>query len=271
MVLITIAIPSSILTVEHGLLLKTIRVFQVIRFSSIFRVSKIIVYRDPFTELKRHEDYLLLFSKIHNYLVTPPYLRRKLVSIDNDLKYVGALPPLRLLVYDVSRDGFVGEKRIGYKINEYVDIGLKWKFKIIDPSKCIDDKFVYVEIKSLNPPLVECISEKPYLGPLLSNASSLREVIEYGGREGYFILATSRHGIIPGLDDLVRLKNFEKILILYGAPKYGLYEISRREGFELDALVDAVWNIIPGQGVKTVRTEEALIASLAILNMFINR
>jgi len=270
-VLIAIAIPSSILTVEHGLLLKTIRVFQVIRFSSIFRVSKIIVYRDPFTELKRHEDYLLLFSKIHNYLVTPPYLRRKLVSIDNDLKYVGVLPPLRLLVYDVSRNGFVGEKRVGFKIDGYVDIGLKRKFKIIDPGKCVDGKLVYVEIKSINPPLVECTGEKPYLGPTLGSADSLRDVIEYGVREGYFIIATSKHGVVPSLDDLVRLKYLEKILVLYGAPKYGLYEISKREGFELDALVNTVWNIIPGQGVKTVRTEEALIASLSILNMFINR
>jgi len=268
---ITIAIPSSILSVEHGLLLKTIRVFQIIRFSSIFRVSKIIVYRDPFTDLKQHEDFLLLFSKIHNYLITPPYLRRKLVSIDNDLKYVGVLPPLRLIVYDVSRNGFVGERRVGYKIDEYVDIGLKKRFKIIDPGRCIDEKFIYVEIKSIDPPFVECIDEKPYLGPSLSNANSLRDVIEYGGREGYFILATSRYGNIPSLNDLVGLKHLEKILILYGAPKYGLYEISRKEGFELDALVNAVWNIIPGQGVKTVRTEEALIASLAILNMFINR
>jgi len=36
----------------------------------------------------------------------------------------------------------------------------------------------------------------------------------------------------------------------------------------LDDLVDFVVNTIPSQGTKTVRTEEAIIASLATFNVF---
>jgi predicted SPOUT superfamily RNA methylase MTH1 len=57
------------------------------------------------------------------------------------------------------------------------------------------------------------------------------------------------------------------ILVGFGAPTRGLHEIVRDEGANLDSLVDFVVNTIPMQGTETVRTEEALIASLAILNV----
>ena len=39
------------------------------------------------------------------------------------------------------------------------------------------------------------------------------------------------------------------------------------EGLDLDVLVDFVVNMVPEQGTATVRTEEALFASLAVLNV----
>jgi predicted SPOUT superfamily RNA methylase MTH1 len=41
----------------------------------------------------------------------------------------------------------------------------------------------------------------------------------------------------------------------------------RDEGANLNDLVDFVVNTVPMQGTETVRTEEALLASLAILNV----
>jgi predicted SPOUT superfamily RNA methylase MTH1 len=55
--------------------------------------------------------------------------------------------------------------------------------------------------------------------------------------------------------------------VAFGAPSQGLYEIVKNEGFNLDDVVDFVVNMVPAQGTETIRTEEALIASLAILNM----
>jgi len=56
-------------------------------------------------------------------------------------------------------------------------------------------------------------------------------------------------------------------LVAFGAPAAGLNEIVAKEGFSLDDIVDFVVNTIPMQGTETVRTEEALIASLAVLNV----
>jgi predicted SPOUT superfamily RNA methylase MTH1 len=57
------------------------------------------------------------------------------------------------------------------------------------------------------------------------------------------------------------------ILVVFGAPGRGLAEIASDEGFRLDDLMDFVVNTIPDQGTETVRTEEALLATLALMNV----
>ncbi|TRO41372.1 hypothetical protein E2P42_03280, partial [Candidatus Bathyarchaeota archaeon] len=56
-------------------------------------------------------------------------------------------------------------------------------------------------------------------------------------------------------------------LIAFGAPARGLHEIVRDEGFDLNDLADYVLNMVPDQGTETVRTEEALFASLAVFKI----
>jgi hypothetical protein len=58
----------------------------------------------------------------------------------------------------------------------------------------------------------------------------------------------------------------QNVLVAFGAPARGLREITEEEGAKLEALVDFVVNTIPEQGTATVRTEEALLATLAIFN-----
>jgi len=273
MVSVTVAIPSSVLEVEPGLLLKTLRVHQIIRYSSIYGVSRIALYKDPFTSPGAHERYVQLFGKLHRYLLTPPYLRRKLIPLDPDLRYVGLLDPLRLKAYNVSKHGVVGEIRIGLLEGSRVDVGLKELFILENPSECtsIKNGMVIVELTSLNPPTAKCVDFKPYMGPELEVYASLTEVVdEYAEKHGEktLILATSRFGRVPSIKTLTELSKQDSILVLFGAPRYGLYEIARAEGFNLEDRVADVWNTIPGQCVKTVRTEEALIATLAIINMY---
>ncbi|UCE44228.1 MAG: RNA-binding protein, partial [Candidatus Bathyarchaeota archaeon] len=58
----------------------------------------------------------------------------------------------------------------------------------------------------------------------------------------------------------------DRILVAFGAPAEGLHEIVSREGVKLEEIADFVINMVPGQGTETVRTEEAVSASLALLN-----
>jgi len=86
------------------------------------------------------------------------------------------------------------------------------------------------------------------------------------------IIATSRHGtpLMETADELARRwKKSHKILVAFGAPTQGLYEIVARENLKLNEVAHFTVNTIPNQGTETIRTEEALYASLAILNVFI--
>lgn len=276
MVYIAVAIPSSILSVEHGLFLKTIRIHQVIRFTSIFGVSQITVYRDPFTKPSDHYVYTTLFRKISEYFLTPPYLRRKIVKIDEELRFVGAMPPLRLNIFDVSRKGRVGEVRIAYIVDKnrgVVDVGLGSLLRLINPDECvtIKGKFVVVELMDLHLGKARCRENGVYVGPSIDFANSFNETLQRYSNEGFFIIATSRWGEEPTLNDLTKLKRIDKLLITFGSPNYGLHEIAEKEGFELGSRVNAVWKTILNQRVKTVRTEEALIGTLALLSYFIEK
>jgi methyltransferase len=59
----------------------------------------------------------------------------------------------------------------------------------------------------------------------------------------------------------------QSVLVAFGAPSRGLHEIAKAEGTRLDRFVDFVVNTIPEQGTATVRTEEAVFATLAIFNV----
>ena len=63
-----------------------------------------------------------------------------------------------------------------------------------------------------------------------------------------------------------RWKKAGNILVAFGAPSHGLQDIVAKESLSLDEVADFTVNTIPNQGTETVRTEEALYASLALLN-----
>jgi hypothetical protein len=90
-------------------------------------------------------------------------------------------------------------------------------------------------------------------------------VREYGAD---LVIATSRHGqIIHKLLHEISAKWKGRILILFGSPSEGLREILTRENLRMEDVSDFIVNTIPRQGVRTVRTEEALISTLAIFNV----
>jgi predicted SPOUT superfamily RNA methylase MTH1 len=96
------------------------------------------------------------------------------------------------------------------------------------------------------------------------------EIVENRGFD--LAVATSRYGVPFGnvaAEMAEKWKAANTVLVAFGAPRQGLQEIVRQEGLNLDDLMDYVINTIPRQGTETVRTEEALVASLAILNVLV--
>ena len=61
-----------------------------------------------------------------------------------------------------------------------------------------------------------------------------------------------------------RVKASENVLVVFGAPKHGVHEILAKEGANVRP--EFLVNMFPNQATETVRLEEAVLGTLAILN-----
>jgi predicted SPOUT superfamily RNA methylase MTH1 len=264
-----VVLPSSVLTVEPPGLPRLLKAYQILRYSSIFGVEKAVFFKDFSTSEKDHGVARAFIEKVWNYYKTPPYLRRKLVPLDRDLRGVGILPPLRLESFHVSKRPYTGQVRpaLVKRLADgcFADIGVGEDFYV--EGECREG---VRQVRVVDPvkKVVELTETKLYMGPEVAFKNSLREVLEeYTGKS--FLLATDRRGRIPSLVADAKRLTGKKVVVLFGSPSHDLFEMSVAEGFNLRMFVDDVWNTIPGQKVVTVRTEEALVITLGIVNMLL--
>jgi len=278
---LSIAIPASIISDTPHLREKTAKIGLIGRSAAIFRVDKIIVYPDnPKVDQYRDLDFIALLL---NYLETPQYLRKGLFKLEPDLEFAGILPPLRTPHHPVSgktKHLQVGEFREGLILSEskeglIVDIGVQRPALLRQKQFAVGDRLTLqvVNIGSYIEVQVACREDIPlYWGyKVLLEKHSLGQLMADSGFD--LRIATARIG--DNFNDIagkieIKWLSSQRILITFGAPSRGLHEIAEDEGLKLAEIADFVVNMIPGQGTVTVRTEEALLASLAILNTRFN-
>ncbi|MDH5806559.1 MAG: RNA methyltransferase [Candidatus Methanomethylicaceae archaeon] len=263
---LTICIPSSILSIVDTLIEKTIITGIIARAVSIYRVNEVVIYADNYGNKKD----ALLMKELLEYAETPQYLRRYIFPISPNLKYAGLIPPLRTphhptLDSDIEfREGFVLKS---WDKGAIVDIGLK---EPIDcPFQLPQNKRVsmkkegdlWIPIKKEDIPYYwgyEVHIDMKGLGHHLRN-------FKYD-----HIISTSRLGtpinlVIDKIKNILKLG--KKIAILFGSPYEGLHEILKKESIDINSISDLIVNMVPNQGTVTIRTEEALIISLAIISI----
>ena len=88
-----IAIPDSYLYGVKTDIDKTLKIFQLARTLSIFRINNINIFHDKTLNPSIYERKFL--STILEYLDTPQYLRKKIYPMSEMLKTVGRLHPIR--------------------------------------------------------------------------------------------------------------------------------------------------------------------------------
>jgi len=278
---LSVAIPASFVSDVPHLREKTFRIGLVGRALAIFRVDEVVVYPDfPQTDQRRDIN---LIATVLAYMETPQYLRKRLFKIQPELKYAGVLPPLRTPHHPLANRAEnlkVGEFREGVVVmysedGIQVDVGVEQP-ALVKGIKLKTNTRVTLKITEIgkrpravlaNPKEIKAywgfkvnVSKLP-LGQLMKNESF------------DLVVATSRKGkpIDTILNELVKYwKQSSKMLVAFGAPTQGLFEIVARENLRLEDLAHFVVNTILKQGTETVRTEEALFASLAILSAFGN-
>jgi predicted SPOUT superfamily RNA methylase MTH1 len=274
---LSVALPASIFSETRNLRDKTIKAGFIGRALAVFRVEEVVIYRDLYG-LKDQEKDASFISSLLSYMETPQYLRVKVFPIEKNLLYAGLLPPLRTPHHPTVakvEDIVDGEFREGLVVSHdsyssFIDVGLDKLVKI--SSRLKPGLRVTVRIFRRGDELIgELCSKRDipvYWGYKVLNINrSLGNVLN--AYRDYFKIATSKYGlpITEVHEELAtRLRNSTGVLVLFGSPKEGLADILLREGLDLKKCVDLIVNFIPHQGSATVRTEEALYATLAILN-----
>ncbi len=272
---VSIAIPASVVSDAPHLREKTSKIGVIGRAAAVFGVEEIIIYKDePKKDQKADMD---LIATLLSYMETPQYLRKRLFKLRPELRYAGILPPLRTAHHPLGKstaDLKVSDYREGVTIAKtregiLVDIGIEKPALILENQLPIG-KRVTVKITGVNKRVTV-------------NLANRNEIPHYWGykvtvwedsfgklmKDARFALkiATSKYGA-PFMDVKEKIaekwSKAEAILVVFGAPTKGLYEIAKNEGLNLGEIADFVVNTIPEQTTETVRTEEALIASLAI-------
>ena len=260
-----IVIPASITGTEATIQLKSIKIGMVARAASIYRVSEIVVYRDPDASMRD----LVLLEDVLQYLMLPPYLRKKIVPLKKTLRGVGVLPPLRAPPHTVSTKIVPGEYRVGLVVKRrrklFVDVGLRRLVPLVGEAEA--GTIVNIKVSVLGRKIVAVLEEPEfYWGYNVIVEENLLKTLSTEG----LIKAPSRRGvpIKEVLGDIAeRVRGERMVSIIFGSPYKGLYEIADSEGFNLEDHVDYIVNLIPGQGVETVRTEEAVFAALQTLTL----
>lgn len=268
-----VLIPSSFAEDTPHLRDKTLRTGMLARFLAAARVDTLILYHvDPAEPDDSNAGFLKLLME---YLNTAPYLRKRLYRIRRELRYAGVLPPLNIPTHPESRSIDVEHYREGLVLESdkgsLIEAGLGKPIRVRKKLK----KGARIILKI-----------SPSRGRLKASAVSRRKSEIYPGfRVGVageklseivkvydLRIATSRKGkdILTLLDELrKRIGEAKRICIAFGSAREGLYEIAERQGFSLEESFDYVLNTFPGQGVKTIRVEEAVAYTLAIFNLLL--
>ena len=276
---LALAVPASMISDTPHLREKTAKIGIVGRAAAIFQVNEIIVYSD--SQKVDQKDDLDLIVTLLNYMETPQYLRKRLFELKPELQCAGILPPLRTPHHPLLgkfKDLRVGDYRDGVTISKtrdgtLVDIGSE-RPVLLKNAQFPLNKRITLKIVHINGEKVEVESVDRYDVPMYWGYTVTVECSPLSKflKSGNFDLTIGTSRFAPRFQDIKeqlgeRWKKASNILVLFGAPAKGLHEIAEAEGKIFDDLVDFVVNTIPDQGTETVRTEEALLATLAILNV----
>lgn len=268
-----VAIPDSALSDEQTKRDKSIKIAQIARACAIFRVKKIYIYHDPLSQFEQTDAKLL--KTVLQFLDTPQYLRRVLYPRMPELEYAGILHPIKAPHHkpiEPIKNVRTGSVRTGVLVKVkgqlFVEVGLGSLVPF--NGQGFEGKKVNAKFVSAYPKLAaeEAIPKdiEGYWGYEVKEVPSVSKLIS--GLQNTVVVITSRKGAyFKNLEAklIQRIGAAQNLVVIFGSPKHGLHEILAKEGGGISTF-EFVINMFPGQATETVRLEEAIFGSLAILN-----
>jgi predicted SPOUT superfamily RNA methylase MTH1 len=279
---VTILVPSSLVRETRDKREATRKLGYVARAATVFRTDRLVVYPDSAGEQRWDGGFV---RTVLAYAATPPYLRKEVWGRRDELEYVGVLPPLRAVTQTGSESNGSGSLRqgivteVGSDGRVRVNCGLQHPISLVVPPDMSVDEGERVTIRvSSRRPLRARIIDEPLSGLSVERAE-LKAVL--ARPDAGFRIASSRYGEVLTTSQLgdLRPQLDGGYTVTFGAPKRGLPKILGVDPNDIDAWADTsddepdrsrfdLWlNTVPNQGSETVRTEEAMFATLACLNL----
>ena len=266
---ISVAIPQSALSDESLKIDKTRKISILARACAIFKVDTIYVYQEGSNKTEG-----ALITMILRYLETPQFLRRRLFPKVNDLKFAGVLQPLRIPSHSTPvnpKKIKAGDVREGILVSakgkRFVDVGINQLIQYYGDTANTTGKRITVQFKEGYPRLsIKRIERKDtplYWGYTVKERANLFSVLsEWKGN----IILTSRKGKTATSEQLTKYaESKDPTLVVFGSPEKGIHEII---GNRINKIQNAkTLNFFPDQATETVRLEEALMGTLAVINL----
>ncbi|RQW81667.1 MAG: hypothetical protein EHM14_00245 [Methanothrix sp.] len=266
-----IVIPSSLTMESRDGRVNTLKVGLIARAAAVFRMNRIVIYRDPeFNDTR-------FITMVLRYMDTPQYLRRMLIPRREELRHVGVLPPLRTPHHPInskSESLKIGEFRVGAVVESvgsdggvWVEIGIDRPIPLRTVGRYSVGQRLSVRIFSHNPLAAEPVDQKDiphYWGFETEVVDSLEGYL--ASKDVASVLLTSIKGkaITPEiLQQMGQLGQKRDLVVVFGSPARGVDAFLSCETIGRYDMI----NTIPHQGTETVRLEEAVFATLALLNL----
>jgi hypothetical protein len=258
----TVLVPASLVAETDDGRRRAHKVGQVARALAVFRCDRVVVYDDD-------PDHGEEIATLLRYAATAPYLRKAVFGRRAELEHAGVVPPLGIPPHRTGasaddadgpeiRQGVVTE--VGSDGRAWVTCGLQHPVAVRGTDAAEGER-VTVRIASRDPLRAEVVD--PDAVPVYTGFAVERAPIDdWCAAHDGDLVALSRDGDRATVDDFSRR---DDVALVFGAPGRGVRAILA----DLDASVafDAVLNTVPDQGVATVRTEEAVWATLAVANV----
>lgn len=288
---VSLAVAASCVENAQNLELATLLAGQIARAAAIFNVDEVVVLDDSTAPGKGGgavSAAAALLARVLQFMETPQYLKKALIPMHADLKYAGVLPPLdaphhlRASEWGPYREGVVRRSDPG--AGSFIDVGLDTDAHIPQaarvgarvtlrmgdaPAKATVNGQQVLEAQ-LVLPTAPREEGGLYWGYVTRIAPTLEDMLRcpFSGGGYDLTLGTSERGERTPARDL-RLPRFRRLLLVLGGPD-GLEAALQADPWATRHAAPAelfgrYLNTCFDQGSRTIRTEEALLISLAFL------
>lgn len=291
---VSIALPGSILDNAQSPELRTYLAGQIARAAVVFNVDEIIIFDETgstekttegeFSGVGKHGHCNVQLARILQYLECPQYLRKSFFPQHKDLQYAGVLNPLdcphhmRAADEALYREGVIVKKHSKEGKGSYVNVGLTKDIQIdkqLVPGVRVTVKMDLTTLDRKKPKGIVVSPSEPrthaglYWGYTVRLARSIGAVFtECPYKDMYDLtIGTSEKG--TDVDEFSSHGiNFRHALIVFGGVQGLERSVEADENLKVDdpsLLFQHYLNTCPGQGSRTIRTEEAILITMSAL------